>query len=123
MQTRPNLDAQRRHRGDDRLRTSHSSAGAVEGGEEAITHLSDLTAVEPRELRADDQVVTILHLAPSLVAHRGALARRIHDVGEQDRREEAIECGLFVLDRSEESTDRLAQLIEIAHPRDATRAR
>ena len=121
-ESRPDLDAQLRHRRRDRLRAPHGTAGPVEGGEEAVAHLADLATMEPRELRSDDPIMAVLHPAPGLVAHRGALARGVHDVGEQDRGEETVERGLFVLDRSKEGVDGLAQLIEIAHPRDATSA-
>src|SRR6187431_2943747 len=74
----------------DRLGATDGARRAVERGEETVARGIDLAAAESLELAAGDAVERIEDGVPARVAElRGALGRA-DDVGEQDRREDAI---------------------------------
>ena len=73
-----------RERGADRARRS------VEGGEEPVACRLDLAPAEPLQGEPDDPVVRRERLAPARVAQLGRPLGGVHDVGEEDRRENAI---------------------------------
>ena len=62
----------------------------VERGEKAVPCGIDLLAVKPLELPADDRVMPLEQLRPTLVAELVGALRRRDEIGEQNRRENAI---------------------------------
>jgi hypothetical protein len=55
-----------------------------------LTSRVDQTTPEPLDLPTRGSVVTIEETTPPSIAERDSLPRRIHDVGEQDRREHPL---------------------------------
>ncbi len=64
--------------------------GAVERGKEPVTGGVDLGPVESRELAADDSVVIGEHLLPCLVADAAGGARRVDDIGHDERGDDPL---------------------------------
>ena len=75
------------------LGAADRSGRPVERGKEPVAGRLHLDATEPSELRAHALVVRSQELLPSRVPEFGCLLGRIHDVGEQNRREHAVELG------------------------------
>ena len=70
--------------------TSKSPRRRVEGGEDAVPSRLHEAAAEAFDLSARHSVMSIEEPAPSLIAERGCLRGRPHDVGEQHGRKDAI---------------------------------
>ena len=101
VQPSAHLDAQRGHRVTNRHGAADRSLGTVEHRQEAITRSVHLTTPKARELRPDNGVVRIKQRMPVPVAHLCRPTRRVHDVGEQRRRQHPI-IGNFRLVAGEE---------------------
>jgi hypothetical protein len=93
VKPRSYLEAERVDCVADGARAPDGSGGAVEDGEEAVARHVDLAPAEAFELPPGDADISLEHLPPASVAHRGRLLRRAHDVGEHDRDEHAIRIG------------------------------
>ena len=90
VQPGAHLDAERLHRVADRHRAADRSLRAVEHREEAVSRCVHLAASKPSELRPHDGVMRIKQGMPVPVADLRHTARRVHDVGEQNRGEHPI---------------------------------
>src|SRR5262249_4753072 len=76
----------------DRGRAADRPRRAVEGGEEAVPHRLHLAAAVDGELPADGGVVALEQVAPAQVAEPGGGLGRADDVGEEDRRQRALDA-------------------------------
>jgi hypothetical protein len=86
----PKLKPLPAHRLADRPSAAHGAGGAVEDSKEPVAQALDLTPAKPGELSARHMCVLLPNVTPTVVAHRRRLRGRVDDVGEQDRREDAM---------------------------------
>jgi hypothetical protein len=112
VQPGTHLDAQSLHSVTNCFGATDRSLRAVEHREETVARCVHLTTTETSELRTDDGIVLIKQVMPVAVADRCGPARRIHDVGEQQRGKNPI-IGHFCLLPGEE----LGDLLEGRAPR------
>ncbi|HEV2005985.1 MAG TPA: hypothetical protein VGQ85_05155, partial [Candidatus Limnocylindrales bacterium] len=101
MQTGPDLEADGSKRLPEGTGGLNRPCRPVEGGEESVACRVQLAAVESRELAANDRVVPLEELAPGRVAKASCQLRRADDIGEQDRREDALRLGASPESRDE----------------------
>lgn len=90
VQTGADLDAQAAGAVDHRPGTADSARRPVESREEAVPRLLHFPTAERLDLRAHQRVMPREQIAPGPVSELGRAAGRVDDVGEQDRREDAI---------------------------------
>jgi integrase len=90
VQPSPHLDAECLYRITDRHGAADRPLRAVEHREEAVSRGAHFAAPKANELRPHNGVVRIEQRTPVTIAHLGGPPRRVHDVGEQHRRENAI---------------------------------
>ena len=93
MQTGAQRQADLFARGFERQRAPYRAAGAVECRENAVPCGLDQIAAMPLDRLFRDFVVAVEQSAPLLIAHFGGAARGIDDVGEHDRRQDALQVG------------------------------
>ena len=103
VHARPNLDAERGDRVDDRPRAPDRPSRAVERGEEPVTRRVDLHAPIAGELATHAAVVFFDQGLPAPIAELGDLLRGSGDVGEQDGRQRPAELRLFLPQRDDEA--------------------
>src|SRR5262249_21949516 len=97
-------------RGADRAR------GTVERGKKTIARRVDLAPTKAPEVRANDRVMSLEQVAPLAVTKLDRLSRRVDDVGEQHRREDAI--GFWSMAHTGETLlDLTDDAVEITGPR------
>ena len=94
MQAGPHLDAEIAHALGDRTGAANPSRRPIKRGEEAVARRVELRASVTQQQPAHGRVVVLEQLAPARVAELHGLGRRADDVGEQDRREHAVDLGL-----------------------------
>jgi hypothetical protein len=105
------------HRLADRSSAAHGAGGSVEDSKEPVAQALDLTPAKPGELSARHMCVLLPNETPTVIAHRRRLRGRVDDVGEQDRREDAIEGLLFVAaNRAYEPLDLGDQRVLVPRP-------
>src|SRR5712691_5738011 len=90
MNAGADLDPVLTHGVPDGERARHGARGAVEGREEAVAGVVDLTAAMALELASHCRMVAFEHATPLRVAQRERLLRRSDDVGIEDRGEHAV---------------------------------
>ena len=93
MDAGPDLDSQLADAVADREGATHGARGTVERREESVTRGVDLHTAVTRELGTHDAVVSLDEPPPGRVAQLRRLRGPVHDVGEEDGREEAIGVG------------------------------
>jgi len=106
----------------DRLCAPDPARGAVERGKEPIASRVDFRPAEPAKERSDGAVMTIDERAPAAVTQLSGLRRRPDDVGENHRREHAVEVGLLVADLRNEPLDLAEQLVLVPCPEEVVDA-
>jgi hypothetical protein len=87
------LDPEWAHAVGDSAGTADRSGGAVEGRQEPVPGRLHLTPVVASQLAPHDRLVACEQLAPASVAELGCALGGGDDVGEHDRREDAIGLG------------------------------
>jgi hypothetical protein len=70
------------------------TGGAIEGGEETVPQALHFVAAKPADLSSHRLVVAVEQRAPLPVAEFGGTLCRVDDVGEQHRRQHAIDFNL-----------------------------
>ena len=88
MQPDPDLDPERTNGAEDRACTGDAGGRAVEPSEEAVAGGIQLPALMPVEARTHKRMMALQQLGPPSVPQGGRASGRIHDVGEEQRREE-----------------------------------
>ena len=101
------LDPQRCDRRPDRLCAADRAHGPVEGREEPVPRGVELPTAVARETAANEPVMLVDELLPADVAQLRLTLRRADDVGEEDRREDALELRLLVTKLADEAVDRV----------------
>ena len=90
--------------------------GTVECGQKTIARRIDLAPTKAPEVRANDRVMSLEQVAPLAVTKLDGLSRRVDDVREQDRRENAI--GFWSMARAgEKLLDLTDEAVDITGPR------
>src|SRR5437868_275289 len=117
------LQAKRAHGVDDSACVTDGSRGAVEGGEEAVPGGVDLLAPITTKQGADGLMVALDERFPGMVAVFGGQLGRAGDISEDDGCKDALEVGLFVCDRAEESLDGANEGLGLVHPGNSSDAR
>src|SRR6185295_17514204 len=84
------LETQRPHGVDRGLRAPDRPRRAVEDREEPVSRRIDLPTAVLRELGSNDGLMRCEQLLPPRVAEFDGALRRFYEVGEQDRREDAL---------------------------------
>jgi hypothetical protein len=70
-----------------------SPGGSTERGENTIARGLDLPSFEAVQLPTDHVIVSLNQVKPSRIAERAGTSGGIHDVGEQDNREQRLYSG------------------------------
>src|SRR6266566_8903100 len=91
VQPGPHLDAEIADALGDRTRAADPAGGPVERGEEAVAGGVELRAAVAPQHPAHRRVVILEQLAPARVSEFYRLGCRANDVGEQNRREHAVD--------------------------------
>src|SRR5687767_2908009 len=99
------------------MSASHATGGAVEGGEEPVASRIDLVASVTRQKVADRRVVRFDEVAPSSITKGNRLFGGADEIREENRREYPIELGLFLTNRTDESSQPIQNRLRIAHER------
>jgi len=86
----PHLDPQHPDRVDDGIRARDRRARAAERGDESVSGRVDFAAGESLQFVTHDGVVVVQEIAPAVVAEQGGALGRTDDVGEDDRRQQAL---------------------------------
>src|SRR5438477_4338981 len=86
----PYLDCKRVNGIGDALRTAYRPRRPVEPGQNAIAGRADLDPAILPKLPAHPPVEPLQEIPPALVAHRRGPVGRAHDIGEKNRRQDAI---------------------------------
>src|SRR5438309_833778 len=74
----------------DRLRTSHRARRAIKRGDDAVTCWVDSSSAMTFKLAFDERVMVVEKPRPPFVTELRGMLRGTHDVGEQHRRQGAI---------------------------------
>src|SRR5262245_55159906 len=100
----------------DGRRRPDRARGTVECGKKTISCRIDLAPTRTTEVRANEGVMSLEQVAPLAVAKLDGLSRRVGDVREQDRRENAI--GFWSMTRAgEKLLDLTDEAVDITGPR------
>jgi hypothetical protein len=86
------------------MSASHATGGAVEGGEEPFASRVDLVASVTRQEATDRRVVRFDEVAPTSITESNRLFGGADEIREKNRGEYPIELGLFITNRTDESS-------------------
>ena len=94
MKPRADLEAELANAVPNRTRAPNSPCRPVEGREESVAGRIHFPSAEVPQLRSDESMVLLNELPPPAIAELGRAGGGIDEIGEQDRRQDAVRAGL-----------------------------